>query len=138
MYTAYLPSPISESFDSYHASSHGLHSTQIPEEMDNYNLEDDHPWPQPEHQTIDQVVYNQAVCLSTRESRQFTPRSTDNTLGHHNIDFPSTSTGQNSQPYTSTQPYQSIAQQKTGPSFESNLDNMHGIRLRPVSDLRLF
>jgi hypothetical protein len=135
MYTAYLPSPISESFGSYQASPHGPHSTQLNEEINNYDLEDDHPWPQPriEQQTIDQVVYP-----STRDSRRPTPRFTDNTLQHHTIDSQSTSTEQNSHPYTPTQSYNSNAQRKAGRSLEINPENMHRIRLRPISDLRLF
>jgi hypothetical protein len=130
-YTAYLSSPISEGFD-----AHGLQSTQISDVIDNYDLEDECHWPEPtvNDQTNDPFKYS-----SAGDSLNPTLLPTSMRISHPNYgqDYRSTPTTLDSHPSTVTQAYNPNAQERISPSLGSKPRSIHGIRLRPISDLRL-
>jgi len=125
-YTAYLSSPFSVRSDLHH----GLQFSQIYDEANDRSGDDGH-W-------VGSKVDEQADAIEDSQNSMLLP--TNVALNHriHGTDFQSTCpTRLNSHPSIATQTYNVHALGTIDPSLGSSSRHIHGIRLRPVSDLRL-
>jgi hypothetical protein len=127
MYTAYISSPIYEGFD-----VHELQSTQMSDEIGYYDVEDDRQWLKP-------TETNYPFKYSSAENSRNTMLLPTTMTCHRNSgqDFRSTPTILDNHTSIIAQTYGANAQEQMGSSFGSKPRNVHGIRLRPISDLRL-
>lgn len=128
MYTDYMSSPISEGFDTK--------STQIHDKIGFCELEDDRHWPEPR---FDVQMNDSFKCSSLEDSRNpvSLPTCMTSSYQNHGTDFRSTLSALNSHPSTASQTSNANGQEQIGFSLGYKPRNVHGIRLRPISDLRL-
>ena len=113
--------------------THEPHSTHDHDEIDSYDIEDDGYWLEP-GRVYDQTndpVFEYSPLGHFRDPMEF---------NNHDCgkDLQSTSTAFDPHSSTATQSYTTNTQEQFCPSTGPQSRNMHGIRLRPISDLRLF